>query len=629
MMFNIAGFLWFAHFWQQQNFGANGGGFPVTTNVTVNSGGSISTTGTGTINVGGYTGVSPKDCSTASCNTPGVGAKGDWHTFFDCTISAGQAVENCTGSHFTSTAVDGGKAAELECNNAITVTTILSVQSGTQATLATTCAVTQTNTAFGFGTDDTTALRNWAAFISAAFVSTSTTPTVRAGYVPRGLYYHTNAIRFIGPAIVAGLANNWECAKIAAGTIGCPLYLQGTGTWSSMFVGSSNFNWAADGASTNTGECYFKNWSGSYIWGLGCGWAMQQESGYSTNTTGQTGLVGPWVFDNNNHTTWTDNFAAGATCTGGPVCGGLVIDKDFESSYSDGALEFNDLNLYINPSGAANLYEKIVFDTLFCEGGGGANGNIQLNQGAYKQVTFRNIHSRDGTNSVNIRNSVMTTNGDALVFERFRSTTSATGATGFVIQSSVKVECDDCYLEDTSGVAGNVLVTISAAAATLHFEGGGLFGTTLTNCMNLGSTSIVYALDTVITGCTNNFTGAGVLNAMIPVATGWSGPGGIGGNYFLATGAVPTLSAGTGACATTSTQVGGSWSGSFVCTGTTGASTITIAPGTTAPHAWSCSASDVTHTLVGSQSGLSATTCTMTFTSVTTSDVITFQASQY
>lgn len=582
----------------------------------------------------GYTGVSPKDCSTSSCNTPGVGAFGDWHAFFDCTISAGQAVENCTGSHFTSTAVDGGKTAELECNNAIVVTTISSVQSATQATLGATCSVTQTNTYFAFGHDDTNALRNWATFINSSFSSTSTSPSVRAGYLPRGIYYTTKAIRFIWPGAVqpAGDHTTGECAKISGATIWCPLVLTGDGTWASEIVGASNFNWAADGTSTNTGLCYFNNWSGSYINNMGCGWAAQQESGFSTNTTGQTGLVGTWVFDNDQHTKWDSNFAAGGHCTGGTVCAGLVIDKDFESSYSNSALEFNDIQLWINPSTGNNTYEKIVFDTLFCEGGGGANGNIQINtNSALKQVTFRNVHSRDGTASFNIRTGVTTSGGDALVLERFRQTTSVAGANqGLVIQSAMKLECDNCYFEDTGGTAGAVLFTITQSAE-VDLYGGGMFGSSMTNAINVsGGTPTIYDYGVRRTGITNLCTGTCTsVNALEPTATGWTGPGGILGTYFGSAGATPTLSAGTGACATTSTQVGGPWSGTFVCTGTTGASTITIAPGSTAAHGWNCSSSDQTAGVVGAQSGSSATTCTIKFASVTQNDVITFQAAQY
>jgi len=95
----------------------------------------------------------------------------------------------------------------------------------------------------------------------------------------------------------------------------------------------------------------------------------------------------------------------------------------------------------------------------------------------------------------------------------------------------------------------------------------------------------------------------------------------------VAGGTAPTIT-GTGACASVSSQKGG-WAGQISCTGTTGASTLIITPGSTAPNGWSCWASDVTHTLAGSQSAVSTTACTMTFTSVSASDVLTFGAIAY
>ena len=88
---------------------------------------------------------------------------------------------------------------------------------------------------------------------------------------------------------------------------------------------------------------------------------------------------------------------------------------------------------------------------------------------------------------------------------------------------------------------------------------------------------------------------------------------------------------GTGACSTRTSQTGGSWSGSVTCTGTTGASTLVITPGGTATNGWACSGSDTTsgHELAGAQSGSSTTTCTLKFSSVTSSDVLTFTANRF
>lgn len=93
------------------------------------------------------------------------------------------------------------------------------------------------------------------------------------------------------------------------------------------------------------------------------------------------------------------------------------------------------------------------------------------------------------------------------------------------------------------------------------------------------------------------------------------------------TGTAAVLS-GTGACVRITTQKGGSWAGQLTCTGTTGASTIVITPGTTAPNGWSCFASDLTTANTLRQSAVAATSCTIAGT-VNASDVLTFGAIAY
>ena len=84
------------------------------------------------------------------------------------------------------------------------------------------------------------------------------------------------------------------------------------------------------------------------------------------------------------------------------------------------------------------------------------------------------------------------------------------------------------------------------------------------------------------------------------------------------------FASGTGACATTSTLVGGAVAGSLVCTGSTGASTITLTLAAV-PHAYTCQGRDVTTPTTVTQTGaVSTTSVTLTLTSVTTSDVVQF-----
>lgn len=101
-----------------------------------------------------------------------------------------------------------------------------------------------------------------------------------------------------------------------------------------------------------------------------------------------------------------------------------------------------------------------------------------------------------------------------------------------------------------------------------------------------------------------------------------SGPQGI--FQALQSSGAPAKLSGTGACSTITAQTGGAWSGSFRCTGTEGASTVTIRPGTTA-HGWNCPASDETAGVAMPQSAHNTSTCTIRGT-VTKGDVITFTA---
>lgn len=114
------------------------------------------------------------------------------------------------------------------------------------------------------------------------------------------------------------------------------------------------------------------------------------------------------------------------------------------------------------------------------------------------------------------------------------------------------------------------------------------------------------------------------------VGAGTGLPGSTAGSFraasFISGGAAATLT-GTGACATSGTQTGGSMAGRATCTAATAASTLTITPGTTAPNGWVCYAQDQTNRAnLLQQTSNTATSCTLTATSVTQNDVIVFSA---
>lgn len=117
---------------------------------------------------------------------------------------------------------------------------------------------------------------------------------------------------------------------------------------------------------------------------------------------------------------------------------------------------------------------------------------------------------------------------------------------------------------------------------------------------------------------------AGVVSA--DTSTVGNGLGSFKGRAFTSSGTAAGLT-GTGACATLSTQTGGSSAGRATCTGTTGASTLTITPGITAPNGWVCYVQDqTTRANLLQQTSTTATACTLTATSVTQNDVVVFSA---
>ncbi|MDR5730713.1 MAG: hypothetical protein RB191_25160, partial [Terriglobia bacterium] len=159
---------------------------------------------------------------------------------------------------------------------------------------------------------------------------------------------------------------------------------------------------------------------------------------------------------------------------------------------------------------------------------------------------------------------------------------------------------------------GNVVFATSPALTTPNL--GTPSAVTLTNGTGLPVGGIAAIGANTIVG---NATGSSAVPTAIATVT-----------YLIDAGTTFTLGTGTGACATTSTLTGGSTVGSFLCTGTAGASTQAIVL-PTAPHGWACQGSDVTSGVSFAQSATSTTGCTLKGTITTTSDVVVFSAIGY
>jgi hypothetical protein len=189
------------------------------------------------------------------------------------------------------------------------------------------------------------------------------------------------------------------------------------------------------------------------------------------------------------------------------------------------------------------------------------------------------------------------------------TSTVTTGTAPLVVASTTQVANLNAA---TAGVATNIAagtanqIPYQTAAATTSFFSAANYGVQIYSSSGVpsalagaagvlqGSASTTPAFTTTPTITGTNITG-------VPVSTGVSGLGtGVATalasapvTYLIDTGTTFSLGTGTGTCATTSTLTGGAAAGSFVCTGTSGASTIIInLP--TAPHGWACHGNDLT-----------------------------------
>jgi len=98
---------------------------------------------------------------------------------------------------------------------------------------------------------------------------------------------------------------------------------------------------------------------------------------------------------------------------------------------------------------------------------------------------------------------------------------------------------------------------------------------------------------------------------------------------ILASGS-PAMIVGTGACSTITAQTGGSWAGSFKCSGPAGRSTVTIEPGITAPNGWTCNASNNSYPPGEvTETSYSETNCVLTMMLTRSNDVITWSATAF
>jgi hypothetical protein len=177
---------------------------------------------------------------------------------------------------------------------------------------------------------------------------------------------------------------------------------------------------------------------------------------------------------------------------------------------------------------------------------------------------------------------------------------------------------DNLILIDTGSTSGNAISLgnnqFLAATGNLFSNAQTVFVVGTGNVLNIGP---------------NNYANAVTFISGVPSGGFAIDQNGIQHQFspFLAGGPQPTLT-GTGACVTLATKLG-AWAGKATCTGTTGASTLVLTPATAAPDGFNCFGSDTTSGLPLAQLGVSTTTCTLTISSVTAGDVLSWHVEQF
>ena len=200
-----------------------------------------------------------------------------------------------------------------------------------------------------------------------------------------------------------------------------------------------------------------------------------------------------------------------------------------------------------------------------------------------KQFRFDNVHLINSTNSAVashqfITNTgVATSGGDSIVISNSRFQVSAAGAPFIGVlrflssNTALAVDINNTYVESTTGTFPLFLIPASTHA-NIRISGGNLnsAGSCVSGCIvadndansfvNIANTAILPANSTL--AFKYGGSSSGNINAMEAVNTGWNGPGGITGTYFIA-------NQGT-ACANSDFALSAGWGATATVTGVSG-----------------------------------------------------------
>lgn len=564
---------------------------------------------------GGVSGiVAGQNSVTLSINVadPKYGAKFNGKMFTStantCSWTATQTTFTCTGANFTG--ADVGKQVSATINSAGGVgaqyngtlafanvaTTITSVQSSTQATISQAFTSSSgANWIIAWATNDDAALSaaetDWAAAnkCSALILPAGITAVLQAHFISPG----TNCL---GVEPQADYTAQVQGQGLGATIIG-------------LFPG---FNFAScTGGVANT-ACFggYKEQS----------WMSFQFNGFGFGNTGaaaahvliETGLGSQLSQFGCNAFGGSDSNLIGISHDIGSRLWGMAIDGCGKVGCQVNATIVKYYYSFCGDNLGANLELMTTSDlTDFGSDYGGSGGTQVLvfngNNSRYHGIGS-NLFGCGIANSTAIY--VGNTTGNTAIIEGGRWNCGSTTSNGIYINSST----DNVYLYGT---------VVGGTSNAINIAGGNVFvsGSTLTSAAAaIGGGA---AGSKVVDLCGNSYVGTILTSNLLfsPCLTA---------TYATAIPQVTTTGS-TGACATITTQTGNIFNGKLTCTAATAGSTVVLTPGITAQNGWNCKNSqDITTTAnTFVQTGISATTCTLTAASVTQNDVIEFSLQQF
>lgn len=576
----------------------------------------------------------------------GFGALWDVKFIYDATWTNSNGTITCTNSsecNFTSADlaklvvcatspnIAGGSLGNLQCGTiGSAAPTIIAVNGPNSITISVTpttgCTPSSTQLCtLAWGTQDDTAAITAAANAAWTDTSSATGNVCKALVLPNGAAFISGPLfnQTISQLNSACGGTNGVAGSSGVDTTQSGPELYGQGPGQSVLIPLPNFNFAGCTFQTNAcmmtvGNLEAHDFS---INGLGQSYSGTPESVKFVKLVGSTGggsCTGSTMFN----VTLANYLTASTGSIGvslGGACGNPYYSNNVVQMFGATTCEFL--------AGAGTTNATYVANACF----GGVTTDLLIDGVGLVTSFGGQYQTLEGSGPVV---HMTANNGATLVFNSFGDNTNQGNGTA-ASQTIFQIDGQGTMIMNLWGTnpislkstntSGQVfLLNPSLAASSIHMHNLNITATGANNKIF----NVANALGTVYDECGNTFADGSVASVFTGILIPC--PQSIYPSSLQVTGFV-IGAAGTGACSTITTKTGNRYNGSLTCTGTTGASTLTLTPGTTATNGWNCrNSQDITTPAnTFTQNSVGTTTCVLTFATVTQNDVIMFNAQQF